>query len=84
MPAIKIVDFETGLKARALWTLADEYFKKGQEFEQLLGDTLGVLDGPGSSYCGHFSDAFYGSGTFDEALKKSDMSIAPRKAKKKR
>jgi hypothetical protein len=81
MAAITIIDFDTGLKARALWTLAAEHYRKGQELEYALNELLKLEDdGP---YCGHFSDALF-DGTFDMALKKSEMSIAPPKKQKRR
>lgn len=76
---MRTIDFETGLKGRALFQMAQEYYRKAEEFERLLGETLGVLDGPESSYCGHFSDQMISNGNFDTACNKADIKIAPAK-----
>lgn len=76
----KTIDYDTGLKARALWTLASEHYRKAQELETALHEVLQLEDDP--PYCGHFTDQMW-DGSFDVALRKAEISIKPPKSRKK-
>lgn len=75
-----IIDWDTGLKARALFYMGANSYKKASEFEGALAELLGLGDG---NYCGCLSDAMIdGNSGFDAALKNSGFVIAPPKKRK--
>jgi len=71
----KTIDYDTGLKARALWHMASTHYREAQKVERALSKLLGMDDG---SYCGHLSDAMW-DGDFDTALEKEEIAIKPPK-----
>lgn len=77
----RTIDYDKGLKARALWALASEHYKMAQELETALHAVLQLEDDP--PYCGHFTDEMW-EGTFDTALRKSKIKIDPPKKSKQR
>ena len=76
----RTIDFDTSLKARGLFALAQQHFAEAEKYERALGECIGVLDDASSdsSYCGHFSDQMCNGGTFDVACRKAEIKIAPR------
>ncbi len=79
----KILDWDTGLKVRALFTLASDLYKYAGAYESMIADMLGLEDG---RYCGRLSDAMIdGDKGFDQALKAAGFIIAkPKKTSRRK
>ena len=78
---MKMISWDDGLKARALFVLAASHYRRASELECALSSLLDLED---ERYCGHLSDAMVdGDSGFDTALKKSGFTIAAQKRRSK-
>ena len=78
---MKTIDWDTGLKARALFSMGADHYRQASGFEGALAELLGLEDGP---YCGCLSDAMInGDKSFDSALANSGFIIAAQKRGRK-
>jgi hypothetical protein len=66
------------LQALALFTVSHKYYAKSREMELELVELLGYDD----NYCGCLSDEIYDGGNFDVGLKREQISVEPKKAKR--
>jgi hypothetical protein len=64
----------TYLQALGLFTVAKRHTEKAEEFSDELCKLLGFNDRNDNS-AGHLSDAVWGMGQFDEALKLSGITV---------
>lgn len=66
------ISYDEYLRAQGLFHLANEHYKKGQEFEAALSELLGYDE----VYCGHISDQLFdGGGSLDKGLKGEKIEV---------
>jgi hypothetical protein len=76
----RVVSEDMALKARALFTMAADHYRKAAEFEAALGELLGCGDDHG--YCGWFSDEMCNDGNFDKAMKLEGFTVKAKRQRK--
>lgn len=79
----KQLDYDTYLKALALFTMAADRMAEAHALEAAMSDVLGY-ENDGSVYCGHISDAIYneaaGTRGFNRALRLQGFALPPEAA----
>lgn len=68
---MKTLDYDTYLKTKGLFHLAQEHAQKSTEYERALSEVLEY----GERYCGHISDAIYDDWDLESALEKEGFTI---------
>lgn len=74
------INHATYLQGLALFTVAHKHYQKAREMESELCALLGYDD---ENYADCISDEIYDGGNFDRALKREEIKVEPKRAKKR-
>lgn len=78
----KYISTDDHLKAFALFSMAQDHYAKGREFERALAELLNIDD---EYYCGCISDEMQDpNGNFERGLKNEGYAVRPPAKKQKR